>query len=217
MPTRPSSSIGRASARRRLTAAMQRQHLGDLVADGEDRVQRGHRLLEDHRHPVAAQPLQRRARPAPAGRCPSNRIAPEAHAHRRLGQQPHHRQRGDRLAAARTRPPAPASRPRLTPAPRPRPRRAAPASTRRSSMFSRAAASMGLRRSRGARKGSAPSLPRPKLSRLAFRLSIARGDWSVSAASGAAQMPPPPAPRHVRREVPDDRDQVHRRLRQRRS
>jgi hypothetical protein len=36
--------------------------LDDLLADGEGRVQRGHRFLEDHRHAVAAQ--VRRSRPA---------------------------------------------------------------------------------------------------------------------------------------------------------
>ena len=38
-------------------AAVQRQRLGDLVAAGEDRVERGHRLLEDHRDAVAARRL----------------------------------------------------------------------------------------------------------------------------------------------------------------
>jgi hypothetical protein len=33
-------------------------HLGDLVADREDRVERRHRLLEDHRDPVAADRAQ---------------------------------------------------------------------------------------------------------------------------------------------------------------
>ena len=34
---------------------MDAQHLGDLVAHGEDRVQRAHRLLEHHRNVFAAQ------------------------------------------------------------------------------------------------------------------------------------------------------------------
>jgi len=38
---------------------MDAQHLGDLVAHGEHRVQRGHRVLEDHRHGAAAQGADR--------------------------------------------------------------------------------------------------------------------------------------------------------------
>jgi hypothetical protein len=36
-----------------LEPLVQHHRLGDLLADGEHRVQRGHRLLEDHRDPVA--------------------------------------------------------------------------------------------------------------------------------------------------------------------
>src|SRR3546814_5419772 len=36
--------------------AMDLQHLADLLADLHDRVEGGHRLLEDHRHLLAAQP-----------------------------------------------------------------------------------------------------------------------------------------------------------------
>ncbi len=35
-------------------ALVQGQRLGDLAADGQDRVERGHRFLEDHRDVVAA-------------------------------------------------------------------------------------------------------------------------------------------------------------------
>ena len=35
-------------------APVQRQHLGNLAADGVERIEGGHRLLEDHRDPVAA-------------------------------------------------------------------------------------------------------------------------------------------------------------------
>jgi hypothetical protein len=37
------------------------QHLVDLVAAGHDRIQRGHRLLEDHRHARGAQLAQARS------------------------------------------------------------------------------------------------------------------------------------------------------------
>ena len=39
-------------------AAMAHQHLDDLLADGVARIERGHRLLEDHRDAVAAQIAQ---------------------------------------------------------------------------------------------------------------------------------------------------------------
>ena len=42
------------AARRRGSAVVRAHRLGDLVADGEHRVQAGHRLLEDHRDAVAA-------------------------------------------------------------------------------------------------------------------------------------------------------------------
>ncbi len=38
---------------------VQQQRLGDLVADGEDRVERGQRLLKDHRDVVATDPAHR--------------------------------------------------------------------------------------------------------------------------------------------------------------
>ena len=58
MPTSSSSSIARLRAARRRHAHVQPQHLGDLVADGEHRVERRHRLLEDHRDVLAAQVAQ---------------------------------------------------------------------------------------------------------------------------------------------------------------
>ena len=48
---------GGARAPRRRQPAMAHQGLADLVADGEARIERGHRLLEDHGEPVAAQIL----------------------------------------------------------------------------------------------------------------------------------------------------------------
>ena len=53
------------------------QHLGDLVADGHDRVERRHRLLEDHGHARAAQVAQARAA------WPSARSRPRAGSRRR--------------------------------------------------------------------------------------------------------------------------------------
>ena len=52
--------LDRALARRApRAAAMAQDGLDDLIADGEARIERGHRLLEDHREPVAAQVAQR--------------------------------------------------------------------------------------------------------------------------------------------------------------
>ena len=78
------------------------QRLGDLLADGHHRIERGHRLLEDHRDVVA------RAR----ARISSSLKLQEIDGHpsltepaddtaRRVGDQPHQRQRRHALAAAR--------------------------------------------------------------------------------------------------------------------
>ena len=86
---------------RRRETEMQPQHLGQLKADGEHRVERGHRLLEDHRDVGAAQPPQ-------LGQIQVEQIDASVHdlAARQngrvfLGQEAEHRQRGDALAAAR--------------------------------------------------------------------------------------------------------------------
>src|SRR6185437_511364 len=73
--------------------------LGELVADREDRVERGHRLLEDHADAGAAQPPHRalvERQKILAGEA----YAAGGDARRRLGQKPHDRQGGDALAAA---------------------------------------------------------------------------------------------------------------------
>ena len=101
MPTSWSISIARCRAPRvaRLFWCS-RIGLGDLLADRVDRVQRGHRLLEDHRDLVAAdrahlalgeleQILARRRAPRPFD-------APG-----RMRDEPHDRERGHALAAAR--------------------------------------------------------------------------------------------------------------------
>ncbi len=51
-----SSACARAEARRQ--PAVRGQHVDDLLLDGADRVQRGARVLEDHRQRRAAQPAQ---------------------------------------------------------------------------------------------------------------------------------------------------------------
>ena len=90
----PVLTIGRQIAE----TLMDHQRLADLTADRQHRVEARHRLLEDHRDVVAAdrahlaigQLQQILAREADGASDPA----------RRLGNQPHHRHRGDRLAAA---------------------------------------------------------------------------------------------------------------------
>ncbi|KAG1601557.1 hypothetical protein G6F46_013943 [Rhizopus delemar] len=73
---------------------MQHDGLDDLVADREDRVQRGHRLLEDHGDAVAAQ------RAALAFRQRQQVLAFEQDAAARFGQQARQRQQRGRFAGA---------------------------------------------------------------------------------------------------------------------
>src|SRR5476649_2873638 len=85
-------------ARRRIAHAMDLQHLGDLVADPHQRIERGHRLLEDHADAVAAQQAHLR-------RCQREEIAAlegdaAARDLQRRRQQPHDRAGGDRFARA---------------------------------------------------------------------------------------------------------------------
>ena len=113
---RPCASISIAM-RARLAAAScpwwSRTRLDDLVADREDRVQRRHRLLEDHRDLVAAdraasRDSAKRERGHVAARdriCPPADDAPGGD-----GDEPHDRERGDALAAARLADDARASR-----------------------------------------------------------------------------------------------------------
>ena len=81
-----------------LHTAVDLEHLGDLLADVPDRVQRGLRLLEDHADPVAADPLH-----VLVGQLEQIQIV-EHHLARldaaRIGHEPHDRQAGHALAAA---------------------------------------------------------------------------------------------------------------------
>ena len=74
------------------------QHLGDLRADPHDRIERGHRLLEDHRHVAAAMCAPGLARPA-GQFVTEHGDAPCLNGQRRR-QQAHHRERQHALAAA---------------------------------------------------------------------------------------------------------------------
>ena len=66
MPTRPSISIACCRASCLADVLVQRDRLDDLVADGVDRAERGHRLLEDHGDLVAADARGSRCRVARA-------------------------------------------------------------------------------------------------------------------------------------------------------
>ena len=91
-----SSSSGTRAAR--AACAVHFQHLGDLLADAHQRVQRGHRLLEDHADARAAQGAQRGGRQAQqVGALKVDDAA--LHAQRRR-QQAHDRGGADRLAGA---------------------------------------------------------------------------------------------------------------------
>ena len=83
----------------RPTCGCAAQHLVDLRTAGHHRVERGHRLLEDHAHARAAQVAQR-ALGSPCSRSsPLRRIRPDRPAW--LGQQPHDGDGDNRLARAR--------------------------------------------------------------------------------------------------------------------
>ena len=85
--------------RRRLAAQgpMQDERLGDLRPDPMQRVQGGHRLLEDHRDPVAAErPHRLLAEAHELAALEADRAADA----RALRGEPHQRERGHRLAGA---------------------------------------------------------------------------------------------------------------------
>ena len=93
--------LERARARRAAVEALvQEQHLADLLLDRVQRVQRGHRLLEDHarcgcRGSCAASSLG-----APTSSWPWKRMLPLGMPRQRIGQQLQDRERGHRLARA---------------------------------------------------------------------------------------------------------------------
>src|SRR3954462_9594112 len=80
-------------------ALVQQQGFGDLLADRHDRVERSHRLLEDHGNFFAAQPLHRLLRKAEEIDA-VELDAPPDDAPRRIGYEPHERERSNSFAAA---------------------------------------------------------------------------------------------------------------------
>ena len=57
---------------------MEPDRLDDLAADGVDRVERGHRLLEDHRDLVARGSIASRARSSLSRSCPLKSTSPDS-------------------------------------------------------------------------------------------------------------------------------------------
>ena len=87
----------RLAARAGIEVGVDAQHLVDLAADRHHRIERGHRLLENHRHGGGAQLPQ----PPVAGAeqfLADQLDAARGRRQRALLQQAHHRQRSDRLA-----------------------------------------------------------------------------------------------------------------------
>ena len=99
MRTASSSSTALSLASSTARAAVDDERLRDLIADGEDRIERRHRLLKDERDLGAANlahvPFRQRQQVAVL-----EPYAAARNASRRL-HQAHHRQRRDRFAAAR--------------------------------------------------------------------------------------------------------------------
>ena len=96
MRTRRSISIARASRLARASSLVAHDRLDDLLADRVGRIERGHRLLEDHREPVAAQVAQRALAARQADRGPRTSTSPR-HVRARRRQQAH-----DRRATSRS-------------------------------------------------------------------------------------------------------------------
>ena len=81
-------------------AAVDDEGLGDLPLDGVERIERAHRLLEDHRDGIAADGAQGRRRRRSAGLSPLNSDAALRVRGGRVGQEAEDREGGDGLARA---------------------------------------------------------------------------------------------------------------------
>ena len=96
---RASSSIARARACLRVRSLVRAELLGDLPADRVHRVQRRHRVLEDHRDLAAADRAHLASARAAAGRARVEDLARDDRV--RVADQPHHGHHRDGLAGAR--------------------------------------------------------------------------------------------------------------------
>jgi hypothetical protein len=94
-----SSSTTRSRTRLPRLRIVQPHRLGDLLTDRHHRVQRGHRLLEDHAHAPAALPAHLRLGQGRSD-LPCEQDLTRDQMRPPCGKQPHDRQRDHRLAAA---------------------------------------------------------------------------------------------------------------------
>ena len=125
MPTRSSSSSARRRALRLAHAPMLDQDLGHLARDPQVRIERGHRVLEDHREADAADRGSARLRGRPSSSWPRKRALPAQRPLRREQAHDREEQPGScpsrtRRPRRRSRPPRSRSSPRSPPRPRPR-------------------------------------------------------------------------------------------------
>ena len=97
MPARRAARVALLARLRLGEAAMAHQHFDDLVADRIARIERGHRLLEDHREAVAAHVAQFAIRQVEQPDAVERHGAGNFRA--LFGQQAHHGQRSHALAA----------------------------------------------------------------------------------------------------------------------
>ena len=58
MPTEVRSARASRARRPAVESEMALEHLRELASDGEDRIERGHRVLEDHREFAPADPFE---------------------------------------------------------------------------------------------------------------------------------------------------------------
>ena len=77
---------------------MQQQDLADLLLDGVQRIERGHRLLEDDGDVVAAHVANFVLRAGRSSSWPLKRTEPDGWLRGGIGQELQHRERGHRLA-----------------------------------------------------------------------------------------------------------------------
>src|SRR5208283_6170460 len=98
-PDHPERLDGAIASLGAIGVLMKADGLANLAADSEDGIQRGHRLLEDHRDPRAANMPHLGLAEFQEISILENYLA--AHDSRRLGQQPHDREHANRLARSR--------------------------------------------------------------------------------------------------------------------
>ena len=99
----------RSAPRARVEIGVDAQHLVDLAADRNHRIERGHRLLKDHRHGGGAH-CRRRRSPAVSSSSPTSLTLPPDGTSEPFCNRPITVERGDRFCRIRFRRPGTASR-----------------------------------------------------------------------------------------------------------